>query len=537
MIKINQILGLFPAYIRINADGLIVSTGSFFDRYKSDVYPGIGFFELFSCQTHWRVEEFFQVPEMGNPIRLHFLQSGALLQGMVLPVGDEYLMLVNLIPTAEAIIKGELQIDDFGLGDPLASGMLSIIMQQASLEEARQSSQALAVEQERTSALLDRVSRMAGYVAHDFNNFLSIIELNCDLLLYDRNLDARLIPKLQMIRETAQRTSETTDSLMTLAKLKYDSRNLIDVDELVEKNSSFLRTVAGPNIELVVNLKAAGLHIHVAKGALLNCLVNLVINSRDSIAQTGRIVVSTQVQGDGSKGDRPVGAAGPPEHIRIAISDTGSGMTEEVARQAFEPLFSTKARGNGMGLASVREFCREMGGDVSLWTLPNIGTTISLQFPAVSLQFSAVSTADLALPQRSPVEVDDDRWIGESEGASAAESTLTRSVLVVEDEPFAREALKETLENLGLHVVVAKSGNEAITHLKRERYDFLLADVMMPGMNGLDLARWVAQRRLIGQIVLMSGQLPAAEALDASWQFIRKPLNEQRIRDIFCTTS
>ena len=527
MIKIKQILGLFPAYIIIRTDGNIASIGPYFGRYSDNIYTGLDFFEVFQCQTHWNLEDFSRVPEIGSPIRLHFLPSGAVLQGMVVPVTDGYLLAVNLIPTADAIINGGLQIDDFGLSDPLASGMLSIIMQQASLEEARKNSQALAVEQERTSALLDRVSRMAGYVAHDFNNFLSIIELNCDLLLHDPTLNARLIPKLKMIKDTAQRTSETTYSLMTLAKLKYDSRSLIEVDELIEKNSNFLRTVAGPNIELVVKLNAAGRHVHVAKGAFLNCLVNLVINSRDSIAETGRIVVSTQVQGDGSKGDWPTGATSPAGCVCIAINDTGSGMTEEVARQAFEPLFSTKARGNGMGLASVREFCREMGGEASLWTLPNIGTTITLQLPAVS-------TADLALPERSPVEVDDYQSIEGPEGPSAAESALTRSVLVVEDEPYAREALQETLENLGLHAVVAGSGIEAIAQLKRERYDFLLADVMMPGMSGLDLAHWAQQRNLAGQIVRMSGQLPAAEALDARWQFIRKPLNEQRIRDIFC---
>lgn len=530
MLKIRQILRLFPAYIRISTDGLIASIGPYFDRYSDEIRPGASFFDVFSCQTHWSVEDFSRVPELGDPIRLLYRKSDAPLQGIVVPLADGYLLAVSLIPTAEAIVKGQLQIDDFGLADPLASGMMSIIMQQASLEDARKSAQALAVEQERTSSLLDRVSRMAGYVAHDFNNFLSIIELNCDLLLQDRMVDARLMPKLQMIKETAQRTSETTYSLMTLAKLKYDSRSLIEIDELIEKNGSFLRTVAGPNIELVVKLDAAGRHVHVAKGALLNCLVNLVINSRDSIAETGRIVVSTQVQGDESKGDRPVGAHSPAAHVRIAINDTGSGMTEEVARQAFEPLFSTKARGNGMGLASVREFCREMGGDASLWTLPNIGTTITLQLPAVSTDAAAFS-------QHALVAVDGFGAIEDSEGVSSAESALTRSVLVVEDEPYAREALKETLENLGLYVVVAGSGSEAIAQLKRERYDFLLADVMMPGMSGIDLARWVEQRGVIGQIVLMSGQLPATEALGFGWQFIRKPLNGQRIREIFCTMS
>lgn len=530
MLKIAQILKIFPAYIRICGKGLIISLGPYFDRYSDEIRPGVGFFEVFSCQTHWKVEDFCKVPELGDPIRLHYKKSNTLLQGIVVPLADGYLMAVNLIPTAEAIIQGQLQIDDFGLGDPLASGMMSIIMQQASLVDARNSAQALAQEQERTSALLDRVSRMAGYVAHDFNNFLSIIELNCDLLLQDRGVDARLIPKLQMIKETAQRTSETTYSLMTLAKLKYDSRSLIGIDELVELNVNFLRTVAGPNIKLVIDLNGEGWHVEVAKGALLNSLVNLVINARDSIGESGRIVLSTQVRDAGPEIAGPVGAARPARYVCIALSDTGSGMTEEIARQAFEPLFSTKARGNGMGLASVREFCREMGGDASLWTLPNIGTTITLQLPAVS-------TAVLATPQHAPVAMDGYGSIESSESLADAESALTRSVLVVEDEPYAREALKETLENLGLYVAVAGSGCEAIAQLKRERFDFLLADVMMPGMNGIDLARWVEQRGVIGQIVLMSGQLPASEALGSSWQFIRKPLNEQRIREIFCTTS
>jgi signal transduction histidine kinase/CheY-like chemotaxis protein len=527
MLKISQIVKLFPAYISISFDGFITSAGPYFDRYSDEIRPCARFFDVFVCQTHWGIEAFSRVPELGDPVRLQYRKSDALLQGLVLPLADGYLLAVNLIPTAEAIVNGQLQIDDFGLGDPLASGMMSIIMQQASLDDARKSAQALAVEQQRTSALLDRVSRTAGYVAHDFNNFLSIIELNCDLLLQDRVVDARLIPKLQMIKETAQRTSETTYSLMTLAKLKYDSRSLIGIDELVATNVNFLRTVAGPNIELVIDLNAEGWNVDVAKGALLNSLVNLVINSRDSIGESGRIVVSTQVRGEGAIIAGPVGAVRPAQYVCIALSDTGSGMTEEVARQAFEPLFSTKVRGNGMGLASVREFCQEMGGDASLWTLPNIGTTITLQLPAVS-------NGALALSQHVPVAMDDCGAIEDSKGLTAVESALTHSVLVVEDEPYAREALKETLENLGLYVVVAGSGSEAIAQLKRERYDFLLADVMMPGMSGIDLARWVEKRGLIRQIVLMSGQLPASEALGSSWQFIRKPLNEQRIRDIFC---
>jgi len=525
MIKIRQITQLFPAYVRVNHDGVIVAVGPYYDRYTDEKFVGEHLCEVFSSQTHWRLEDLKRVPELGEPIRLHFGKSDLLLQGMVVPITGGYLLAVNLIPTADAIIKGQLQINDFGLGDPLASGMLSIIMQQASLEDARKSAQALAIEQERTSALLDRISRMAGYVAHDFNNFLSIIELNCDLLLQDQGLNARLVPKLQMIKETAQRTSETTYSLMTLAKLKYDSRSLIDVDELVAKNMNFLRTVAGPNMELEFDLRGDGCHVHAAKGALLNSLINLVINSRDSIAGTGRIVVSTQVTGDGSTADRTGGAAPRTPQVCIAVKDTGSGMTKEVADHAFEPLFSTKARGNGMGLASVREFCREMGGDATLLTAPSVGTTVTLQLPAVS--------AAAFIPQgSSSIEADGHRSTNDSEAALAVKSTALRSVLVVEDEPYARDALKEILENLGLRVAVAGSGSEALVHLEHDRYDFLMADVMMPGMNGIDLAKWVEQRDLIGQIVLMSGQLPATEALGDSWKFIRKPLNEQRIRDV-----
>ena len=522
MLKIRQIIRLFPAYIRIDARGVISAAGPFFDRYLEEDFIGIDFFEIFSCQTHWRIEAFEKIPELGEPIRLKHSKSDVLLQGLVVPIADGYFFGVNLIPTADAITKGQLQIDDFGLGDPLASGLMSIIMQQASLDDARKSAQALAIEQERTSALLHRISRMAGYVAHDFNNFLSIIELNCDLLLQDHEVNARLIPKLQMIKDTAQRTSETTYSLMTLAKLKYDSRSLIDVDDLVENNISFLRTVAGPNIDLQFELGSFGSLVYVAKGALLNSLINLVINSRDSVEGKGRVVVSTQAQRIEFESDGSIGATDNVRHVCISVNDTGSGMTKEVASHAFEPLFSTKARGNGMGLASVREFCREMGGDASLLTVPNVGTTVTLYLPLVAI----------SPPGSSPVESSRCLSVQESEAQSAEKVADLCSVLVVEDEPYARDALKETLENLGLRVAAAGSAVEAIGHLERGRYDFLLADVTMPGMSGIELARWVEQHDLVDQIVLMSGQLPASEQLGSSWRFIRKPLNELRIRDV-----
>jgi len=500
------IRSLFPAYLLIDTDGRIISFGAYYRRLPQFAGTRLNLFEIFTCETHEDIDAFRRLPPAGEPIRLHCRSSDTMLQGIAVPVAQGFLLAVNLIPTAAGIARGQFQLNDFGLADPLASGMPALIMQQASLDDARKSAQDLALEQERTTMVLSRVSRMAGYIAHDFNNFLSIIGLNCDLLLKDSTLGPQHLPKLQIIQDTVRRASATTYSLMTLAKLRHDSRARIDVDELIKTNLSFLRTVAGHDNVLAVDLAAEGSRVEVAAGALLNGLINLVINARDSFAAAGRITISTWP-------DTPAGE----QLLSITVSDNGSGMSAETARQAFEPLFSTKATGNGMGLASVREFCREMGGDAALQTAPGIGTVVTLWLPIVD---AVPKKWDLALPNAAP------------DASPDSDGPAKPTALVVEDERHAREALGELLADLGFRVLSAANADEAIAHLERGSVDLLLADGVMPGMSGIELAYWAEARGLAAKIVLMSGHLPDAQAMADNLQFLRKPLNAQRIRDL-----
>ena len=529
--NIDLISKLFPAHILISRNGRFISYGPYFNQYSEIIERGENFFDIFSSQTHWNIADFCQTPRSGELVRLRFQANNALMYGMVVPVAQGYLMAVNLIPTVEAIDAGEFQIDDFGLGDPLASGVLALLMQQASLDDARKSAQDLAIEQERTKEVLNRVSRMAGYMAHDFNNFLSIIELSSDVLLQNSSLAPNVKTKLKVIKDTALRASETTQSLMTLAKLKYDSKIFVKIDEFIWQNTSFFKTISGHNVKFTADLSAKDQFVHVSNGALLNSLINLVINARDSITANGEIVISTRVSEPTSitNGHGEGGELG--RRVVITVNDNGSGMSDDVARQAFEPLFSTKAGGNGMGLASVHEFCREMGGDASLLTKPGIGTAVTLNLPAFSGKAPDALRSDAALPALP--KLSQSALLSHSEPQTPP-SALPKA-LVVEDEQFAREALSELLEGMGLRVDTAADAHTAIAYLERENYDLLLTDVVMPGMSGIELALWAEQHFQVGVIVLMSGQLPAAEALGETWRFMRKPLNAQRIRELVYT--
>lgn len=507
----KQLALLFPAFLEVDSNLILRDIGPAIRRRCQLVATGDPLGAHFTRIGFPADPELPLAAERGDPVLLRSRASGMELNGIAIPLDDGYLLTLNIIPAADSLEQTDLQISDFGPDDPAVPALLLVTLQKAMIEEARTNAIELTKERQRSLDLLERVSRVAGYLAHDFNNFLSIIRLNGDRLLGGTELTEMQKRLVGIMLETSERGSEITRSLLTLSHQKSDSRSRIQLDRLVRDHHAFFSTVAGSAITVSCRMHAEGAVIEAPRTGLLNCLTNQVINARDAMPEGGEITISTDVRTVElpPSGQEP---ASPRAYVVIAIADTGHGMSEEVLERAFEPFFSTKQRGSGIGLASVMDFAQEMGGSACLESREGEGATIFLYLP-----LSAIEGADAR--QEAPV-------------ATPAQSGMGVQILVVEDEPYALEALKEMLEGDGYQVSAASSAAEAMVLLAQQTHQVLLTDVVMPETSGLDLAAWASERFPGIHIVMMSGYVPENRELRDSWRFIRKPLDIALLREM-----
>jgi len=280
------------------------------------------------------------------------------------------LLAVRFAVSEEMFADSAMNLSDFGHADPVILSTMLIVLQRAMLEESQATAIELAHERQRSTDLLERTSRVAGYMAHDFNNLLSVIRLNTDRLSRQFGKDEKIGKLAEIIQEMAARGSEITQSLMTLSLQRTDTRQPLAVDQVIQDNMGVLDSVVGSNITLKLNLDADGRKSVVSYSDFLNALINLLLNAREAMPMGGQIALSTSLGVGQSKshadGDADADMAASGSYIAIQVTDTGIGMSDALLSRAFEPQFSSKPNGTGLGLASVRNFAAEMGGDVWL---------------------------------------------------------------------------------------------------------------------------------------------------------------------------
>jgi nitrogen-specific signal transduction histidine kinase len=385
-----------------------------------------------------------------------------------------------------------------------------ISLQRAMLEESQATAIELAHERERSASLLERTDRVAGYMGHDFNNLLSIIRLNADRLLRKFGHDEKISNLAQIIRETAARGSNITQSLMKLSHQQTDTLLPIVIDDLIRENDTFLNSVVGSGISFDIDLQAATCESVISYNGLLNCIINLLINAREAMPYGGRISLSTSIAHGLATSKSGGGETEPSAYIAICVADSGSGMSEALLSRAFEPLFSSKPKGTGLGLASVRDFAKEMGGDVWLESQVGEGTTVYLHLPLANPSAEAQTAHEFGQSADAPA-------IG------------TRHILLVEDEPYALEALAEMLEAEGYAVTPCASGEQAMHALEQQAYHLLLTDIVMPGQTGTEIARQANRGQPSIKTILMSGYVPDSASLEPGWMFIRKPMDSDEL--------
>lgn len=252
-------------------------------------------------------------------------------------------------------------------------------IQRAVLEEQRVVALELDRARQLSQDLGDRISRSSGILDHNFNNLLSIIKLNCDRLEVALAGQERPLRLVEIISGAAARGSAITRSLMTLSNQRSDTLIPVAIDALFLQNQAFLASTVGMRDRLRLDLGTPGAKASINPAATLNCLLNLLINARDAMPKGGEVTLTTRLVAATEVGE---GGSEGAAHSSIAVTDTGVGMAPEVLDRAFEPFYSTKRNGNGLGLASVLEFVVNAGGNGRIAPTLGTGSSVFLACPA-----------------------------------------------------------------------------------------------------------------------------------------------------------
>jgi PAS domain S-box-containing protein len=343
-------------------------------------------------------------------------------------------------------------------------------------------------DQFRQSQKMEAVGRLAGGIAHDFNNLLGVILGYTEIATGKLEAGHPALPKLDEVRAAADRAASLTRQLLAFSRKQVLVPEVLDLGDVVNDLSVMLRRVIGEDVELATLVHGPLGRVRADRGQVEQAIVNLAINARDAMPGGGKLLIEAS-----EFALAPADAATHPlletgRYVVLAVSDTGTGMTAEVASQIFEPFFTTKepGRGTGLGLSMVYGFLEQSGGRVTVDTRIDRGTTFRMYFPRLDDEARAPAAAAVA---------------------TAAPEGGTETVLLAEDAGALREMIAEILASSGYRVLEAATGERALEVAKAHEgpIHLLLTDVVMPGMNGAELAAAVGVLRPESRILYMSG--------------------------------
>jgi len=375
-----------------------------------------------------------------------------------------------------------------------------------------------ALEQQlRHSQKMEAVGRLAGGIAHDFNNLLMVILGYSEFLLERVGPEPSLRAPAQEISNAAQRASSLTRQLLAFSRKQMLAPKILDLNGVVTENLKMLNRMIGEDIDLVMVPGADLGAVRADAGQIEQVIMNLAVNARDAMPAGGKLTLETSnvsLDEDYARFHAPLK---PGNYVMLAISDTGAGMDAETQSHIFEPFFTTKGtKGTGLGLSTVYGIVKQSGGYIWVYSEQEKGTTFKIYLPRI---------ADKA---ESPVQV-----VAPKEVPAAEPGTET--ILLVEDEANLRYLAGQFLEKQGYRVVEAADGaaamqiavaHEGVIHL-------LLTDVIMPGMNGRELAQRISEIRPNVKVLYMSGYTENVIGhngmLDAGVRLLQKPFN---LRDL-----
>jgi len=341
-------------------------------------------------------------------------------------------------------------------------------------------------EQYRQAQKMEAVGRLAGGVAHDFNNQLTVITSCTELLLMDTEEHDPRRDNLEEIRKAAQGAAALTRQLLAFSRQQVVEPKLVTIEEVVASAEKMLKRLIGEDVELVAVLSEAPATVKIDPSQLEQVIMNLAVNARDAMPDGGRLTLETSAVELGETYARTHWPAMPGRFAVLAVSDTGIGMTDQTRAQIFEPFFTTKeiGKGTGLGLATVYGIVKQSGGFIWVYSEPGQGATFRIYLPRV----------DETPTPSQPVP-------------TTASLLGTETILLTEDAPALRGMARQILERYGYTVLEAPDGKEALllALFRPGPIHLLLTDVVMPGMSGRELAERFTAHRPDVKVLYMSG--------------------------------
>jgi PAS domain S-box-containing protein len=378
-------------------------------------------------------------------------------------------------------------------------------------------------DQLRQAQKMESIGRLAGGVAHDFNNILTVIIGNAELLSMSLGKDNPLQGRVEEISKGGERAASLTRQLLAFSRRQVLQPQVLDLNGVIPNMDKMLRRLIGEDIDLETVLAPDLGRVEADPGQIEQVTMNLAVNARDAMPTGGKLTIETaNVDLDETYAHKHV-AVKPGPYIMMAISDTGKGMDEETRSNIFEPFFTTKekGRGTGLGLSTVYGIVKQSGGNIWVYSEPEKGATFKIYLPRVE---KVAETAE-------KVKV------------TAEALTGSEAIMVVEDDDMVRDMAKSILQQYGYSILDAQDGKEAIR--VSEKFEgpihLMLTDVVMPGMSGRVLAEKLAVQRPKMKVLYMSGYTDNAivrhGVLDKEVIFIQKPFTvealAQKVREVF----
>jgi signal transduction histidine kinase/ActR/RegA family two-component response regulator len=408
----------------------------------------------------------------------------------------------------------EYQIQPLRGADGSVVGVIGVGCDVTDREQARKQEAQLTA-QLRQAQKMEAIGRLAGGVAHDFNNYLTCIMGNLSLL--EGRVQQEVEACLMEANAAVDNAASLTRQLLAFSRKQVISPRPISLSLLVERLSRILERLVGARIQLRTRCAAELWSVHADPGQLEQVLVNLVMNARDAISDQGEVAIETRNLELGTGKEPPPEPLGPGEYVCLSVRDSGRGLSDVVRARLFEPFFTTKDQGagTGLGLATVYGAIRQNGGAITVESELGKGTTFRILLPRVE----AVCTQDAPLPSTS----------------MSALSGGTETILLVEDEPSVLELAHCTLQQLGYNVLPCASADEALRTFAeyQGRIDLLVTDVVMPRMNGRELSARISALRPGISVLFSSGYgeniIAKQGIIDDGLHFIGKPYRPREL--------
>ena len=374
----------------------------------------------------------------------------------------------------------------------------------------------------RQAQKMETIGRLAGGIAHDFNNLLTALLGNCELALRQIEPDHPIHEKLEVIHQAGNSAANLTKQLLSFSRKQTLNPKILNLRDVIKNLEKMLKRVIGEDIRLQTKFPKNLWHIKIDPSQIEQVIFNLLVNARDAMPSGGKLIIKAENQTLKSSLTGRNFDILPGKYILLSIHDTGSGIPQEIVDHIFEPFFTTKrvGEGTGLGLSLVYGIVRQNEGEITVESIPGKSTTFNIYLPAVFDTFDV----------KTEVDIQEDLPQGVEE------------ILIIEDDEPVRNLASEILILQGYTVVTAGNPEEALKICKARRKPFamMVSDVIMPGMNGIELYKLISDIWPSIKVLFMSGYAPhtvmrsAIEDLDKP--FMQKPFNPKiftkKVREI-----